>query len=138
MMDPSKDISEAELEAQFKERHENLKHTVHNAVDSFDSALHSTLLEGQKKMQDAEQKVGESAPSTSDVKDAMPQQPKRRNSIGHQLNQSAMNAVRREMDAMHEIDSGKFESVASKVDETFGATALSDESLPHRTHRRLM
>jgi hypothetical protein len=104
-------------------------------------ALHSALLEGKKKAQDTEQQVGESTPSTSGgsgVNDAMAQPRKRRNSFGHKLNQSAMNAVRREMDAMHEIDSGKFESVASKVDETFGATALSDESLPHGTHRRLM
>lgn len=102
-------------------------------------ALHSTLLEGNKKAQDTEQNIEESTPNASDIKEAMPQQQrKRRNSFGHKLNQSAMNAVRRDMDAMHEIDSGKFESIASKVDETFGATALSDESLPHGTHRRLM
>ncbi|CDH60180.1 predicted protein [Lichtheimia corymbifera JMRC:FSU:9682] len=53
--------------------------------------------------------------------------------MAHDINQSAMDAVARDMDAMGHTDAEGFESVASKIEETFGSTALSDEG-PDRSH----
>lgn len=53
--------------------------------------------------------------------------------MAHDINQSAMDAVARDMDAMGHTDAEGFESVASKIDETFGSTALSDEG-PDPSH----
>ena len=53
--------------------------------------------------------------------------------MAHDINQSAMDAVARDVDAMGHTDPEGFEPVASKIDETFGSTALSDEG-PDRSH----
>ncbi|KAI8388253.1 uncharacterized protein BYT42DRAFT_559480 [Radiomyces spectabilis] len=47
--------------------------------------------------------------------------------IGHDLNQSAMNSVRRDISSMKTHNAEGFETAGAKLDETFGSNALTEK-----------
>ncbi|KAI7854225.1 hypothetical protein BDC45DRAFT_508952, partial [Circinella umbellata] len=53
----------------------------------------------------------------------------RKHSFGFKINKSAMDATRRDIDALREADAERFEPVGSKIEDTLGNTALVDDSL---------
>ncbi|KAI9277139.1 hypothetical protein BDA99DRAFT_494971 [Phascolomyces articulosus] len=157
------DTTDKELQAEYESRHRNLFHSMHGLFDTVDNALHNAFDEGQRQMQNAQDRVQSSSTmnednygsdtrrtsssSSTSSTDASTLKDKsqsvadeikaehRRNSIGFNINKSAMDATRRDLDAMREADAERFEPVGSKIEDTLGNTALVDDSLDRSAYR---
>ncbi|GAA5796225.1 hypothetical protein HPULCUR_001595 [Helicostylum pulchrum] len=159
--------TEAELEAEFIERNNNLKRTWNNIIDKVDHAARSThdYLEAPELRADIDatadhgghlgafknsssnyyndNTTAATATNTTaadNLNTSMHDGTRRRSSIiGEQTSRSGggtgwgvnlmdhklMNSVYNDIHAMHSSSAEEFEGVASKIDETFGNSALS-------------
>lgn len=87
-------------------------------------ALHNAMTETQDRAKETAADVQQSINAGS-VGKATEQSSQ--HEIGHGINKSAMDAIKRDVDAMHHTDPEGFERVGTKIEETFGASALTDD-----------
>ncbi|KAI9498335.1 hypothetical protein BDB00DRAFT_867497 [Zychaea mexicana] len=130
------DTTDKELQAQYDQRHQNLTNSMQGMFNSVDNALHNTFEEGKKAAQGAQERVQSSSADTAQpmkntanttTDDLKAQQ--HHDTMGYNINKSAMDACRRDTDAIRGADPQKFESVGAKIEDTLGNTALTDESV---------
>ncbi|OBZ84385.1 hypothetical protein A0J61_07570 [Choanephora cucurbitarum] len=144
-MNNTKPMTDAELEAQFVERNQNLKQTLNNIVDKIDTAATKTQdfletnanqmsnnLQGNNLQ--SSQLVHNDRMTTMAVgtgnfdnglyKTAHGGGEDNIDMSNNMLDRKMMNSIRQDIQAMHSSDPEVFEGVATKMDETFGHNAL--------------
>ncbi|KAI8334104.1 hypothetical protein BD560DRAFT_378473 [Blakeslea trispora] len=141
-MNNTKPMTDAELEAQFVERNQNLKQTLNNIVDKIDTAATKTQdyletnasqLSNNSNNLQSSQVVGNDRLTTMAVGTGNLDNGLNRATHGgednidmsnNMLDRKMMSSIRQDIQAMHSTDPEVFEDVATKMDETFGHNAL--------------
>ncbi|KAI7869552.1 hypothetical protein BDF14DRAFT_1741800 [Spinellus fusiger] len=115
-----------ELQAEYEQRSANLMNGVSGVLGSLENSqkvftdmIHQDTKEAQE-MQDGQQTMNAAGNALNTTTRTTG------NSASNALNQSAMNAVRRDIASMKSCDASQFETAAAKLDETFGGNALTE------------
>ncbi|KAG0175685.1 hypothetical protein DFQ30_000013 [Apophysomyces sp. BC1015] len=128
--------SNTEMQAEYDTRHENLKKSFNELWNSIEQkARHAGSSSWQEldKQQQQVQKVEEREQQHEELGPTFPQSAAPALSddplfaLSYKINKSAMDATRRDISAMHELDAEKFETVAAKMEDMFGNNALTEQ-----------
>ncbi|KAI8052605.1 uncharacterized protein B0P05DRAFT_562136 [Gilbertella persicaria] len=146
-MNNTKPMTDAELEAQFVERNQNLKQTIHSFVDKIDSAATKTqdfLEHNASSMANAQTSNATATTTTVPTGGRLSTMTVGTGNFNNGIrattathtgeddismdnnifDRKAMSSIQHEIQAMHSSDPEIFEEVATKMDETFGHNAL--------------
>ncbi|CAO3682267.1 unnamed protein product [Rhizopus stolonifer] len=100
-------VTNAEMESQFRERNNNLRNDVNQLVNKATSQAQNVLQNTEMNMDD------------KDIKNATHNHTFDR-TMGFQRRQSWIDSVKGDIQAMHSRDPDRFGSISSRFDETFG------------------
>ncbi|KAF7722021.1 hypothetical protein EC973_003777 [Apophysomyces ossiformis] len=141
--DPMQTQSNAEMQSEYNTRHENLKKSFNELWESVEQkARHAGSSNWQTQQQQQEPHSPEKEQGSADKERGFSFSKGPRTyddplfALGYKLNKSAMDATKRDLSAMHELDAEKFETVAAKIEDMFGNNALTEQGPDRSLYRR--